>query len=819
MVTVPIGDFYRDVAYGWRSLMRARGFFVVVVLTLALGIGANVAMFSVVYSVLWRPLPYPNADRVVVLSTNIRRVADQGLSSGEIADLRANGKTLETIASISGVDANLNVDDQLERVYAISSTDDSLAALGALPLTLGRSLKATDDIGKDGFVRAVLISDALFKRRFGGDRATIGRHIQVNNIDCEIAGVVPAGFRVYLPAIANAAENVDIWFPAPIDLSEQGRRGRAPLTIARLRPGVSLAQAQAELDTLGVSAFAANPGSYPASSADYEGDRLTFVVKPLQDVLTARVRPALLALIAAVSFVLLIAGVNVMNLLLSRASARQRELAVRRALGASRSRLVRQLFAESAILALLGGAAGLILALWGVDLLDWLRPTHLPRQSQIAVDAPVALYAALVSTAICFVFGILPGLRVTSRDDNDALRATRGSVGGRERRLQRSLVIAEVALSIVPLVASGLMMRTVWNLTHAPIGFDPNNIVTAKVAASFKAFPTFERRWQLNRDALDRVRKMPGIDAVSAVQPLPLGPFQFTRQFSDADNAGSPRLTATYQMVFPDYVKLMRTQLRAGREFTDEDVRNKRMVTIVDERIARRLWPDGAIGKHLAMHTPARTTMLEVIGVTEPVRATRVSDAEVANVMLPIHLGVGDVSMVIRTTRSASTLEPSLKTAVESLGTGRPLVDVKSMNAYVANSIAESRFNMLLLTGFAAASLLLAAVGLYGTLAYLISQRQREFGVRVALGASVGDVIAMVVRESAWLTGIGAAIGVAGVIATAGLVRGLLYQVAPLDPRIMALVIGLLAMVATIATIMPALRASRVDPTTVLRDQ
>jgi len=813
-----LNDFSRDVAYGWRSLMRARGFFVVVVLTLGLGIGANVAMFSVVYSVLWRPLPYPNADRLVVLSTNIRRVAGEGLTDGELIDLRDHSQTLETIASLNGVDANLSVDDQLERVYAISTNDDSLAALGALPLKLGRPLKATDDLGKDGFVRAVLISDALFMRRFGGDEATIGRHIQVNNIDCEIVGVVPAGFRVYLPAIANAAENVDIWFPAPIDPT--ARRSRSPLTIARLKPGVALAQAQAELDTISGGVFAANPGIYPAPSpADYEGPRLTFVVKPLQDVLTARVRPALLALIAAVSFVLLIAGVNVMNLLLSRASARQGELAVRRALGASRSRLVRQLFAESVILAVLGGATGLILALWGVDLLEWLRPTHLPRQSQIAVDAPVAFYAALVSTAICFVFGILPGFRVTNRDNNEALGATRGSIGGRERKLQRSLVIAEVALSIVPLVASGLMMRTMWNLSHAPIGFDPNNIVTAKVAANFRAFREFDQRWQLNRDAMERVRQMPGVEAVSAVQPLPLGPFQFMRQFSDADNAGSPRLTATYQSAFPGYVKVMRTEMREGREFTDDDVRNRRMMAVIDERIASRLWPEGAIGRHLAMHSPTKTTVFEVIGVTEPVRATRVSDADVANVMLPIHLGIGDVSMVIRTTRSASTLEPSLKTAVESLGTGRPLVDVKSMNAYVANSIAESRFNTLLLTGFAAASLLLAAVGLYGTLAYLISQRKREFGVRVALGASIGDVISMVVRESAWLTAIGAAVGLIGVVATAGIVRGLLYQVAPLDPQIMLLVMGVLALVAMVATIMPALRASRVDPTVVLREQ
>lgn len=813
----------RDVTYGWRSLGRAPGFSAVVILTLALGIGVNVAMFSVIYSVLWRPLPYPGADRLVLLSTNIRRISgDAGLTPGETQALRAGSRTLEQIASVSGVDANLNIDGELERVFAVSASDDALAAFGALPPALGRGLRSKQDLGPDGFIRAVVISDGLWRRRFAADPSVIGRHTQVNNIDVEVVGVLRPGLQVFLPAASNAAEDIDVWFPRPDEPANW--QYRDPVTLARVRAGTSIAQARAELDGLAPQFVRDHPASYPeaASAATtqggYDGPALRLTVSPLQDVLTAKAKPSLLALGAAVAFVLLIACANVTNLMLARASDRSRELAVRRALGAGRARIVGSLFAESLILAAIGGAAGLLVALWGVDLLEWLRPAHLPRQSQISIDTTVAAYAAIVSSAVCLLFGILPGLRVTGRGDIDALRSGRsGTAAPRVRGLQRALVIGEVALSIVPLVAGGLMVRTVWNLNHVPIGFNPDRVLTAQIAFSFRAFSDTDRRWALQRDAVAAVRDLPTVEAVSAASPLPFAKLQTTRRFFRADGDGA-RVLASQQAIFPGYLSLTGTRLREGRDLSDDDFTQRRMVAIVDRRLAERLWPEGALGQRLAVESGKKSDLFEVVGVTDSVRATRVSDDDVAHVFVPFHYSPRELSLVIRTSQSAGMLGPSIKKTVEALGTLRPVTNIRPMSDYVDDSIGESRFTMLMLVGFAASSLLLAAIGLYGTLAYLTLQRAHEFGIRVALGASMRSVVSLVAREAALLAVVGATAGLAGALALAGAIRGLLYGVSPLDPGTVAGVVTAIIAVTICATAAPALRAARVDPNRVLRE-
>jgi predicted permease len=798
----------RDLRSGGRLIARGPGFAAVVVLTLALGIGANVTMFSVMYSVLWRPLPYPDASRLVLLGANVKQTTGAGLASGEALDLRQQTQTLEGVAAVSGVDANLTIDGELERVYAVSANDDALRLLGADPPALGRTLRASSDLGKDGFVATVVISDGLWRRRFGTDPATVGRHIQVNNIDVEIVGVLAPGLRVFLPTASNAAEQVDVWFPRPMS---SDRNTREPATLARLKPGVTLAQAQAELDTISSRFVQAYPSSYP------DGDfRMT--ASPLQDVLTARVKPALIALGIAVAFVLLIACVNVTNLMLARARARERELAVRRALGAGRIRMVRQLLTESALLAGLGSVAGLIAGSFGVQLLDWMRPTHLPRQSQISVDSTVAVYTIAISVIVCLVFGVVPALRVTRREDLGALNTGRsGGVGLGIQRLQRTLVIAEVALSIIPLVAGGLMLRSFWNLTSAPIGFDPRGLVSAKVAFSFRAFPDTDRKWQLNQTAIERVRQLPRVEAVSAASPLPFAPYQWTRRYRRAGVDGEGVL-ATQQIVMPGYLPLTHTRLLEGRDLTADDVTHARKVAVIDEQLARRLWPEGgALGGQTVFTAADRVEKFDVVGVTNPVRAVRVQDADVAHVFLPYHVSPGQLSLVIRTSQSAAALGPSIRKAVESLGTLRPVTEIRPMSDYVADSLGETRFTMLMLVGFAAASLLLAAIGLYGTLAYLISQRTQEFGVRMALGASLRSVVSLVVREGATLTLIGASVGFVCALGLAGGLRGLLYGVAPIDPTTIIGVVALLAAVAIVAVIQPAWRAASVDPTTALR--
>ena len=788
-----------------RSLKRTPGFALVVSLTLGLGIGTSVTTFTVMQGVLWKPLPYPGAERLVLLNGTSKTGILGGLKPYEIRQLKERSRTIDSIAVVSGVSANLTIDGQLERVFAVSANVEAFSMLGADPPALGRLFDEKLDFAPDGYISAVVISDTLWRRHFGTDPTVIGRRIQVNNIDAQIAGVLRPGLKLFLPASTNVAEDVDVWFP-------NGLRDRLdvshPGVLARLAPGVTLEQANAELLTFG-AAFAAD---YPEH---YAGNPRIFA-SPAQDLLTARVKPALVALGIAVAFVLLISCVNVTNLLLARAKTREREVAVRAALGASRGRIVTQLLTESALLAIGGGAAGLAFAYGGIAVLDWLRPTTLPRQSQLGIDVTVTVFAVGLSAMVCLICGSIPALRITRREQMDALRSGRsGASAPGIRRLQRALVIAEVALSIVPLIGGGLMLRSFWNLTHAPIGFDPSGLVTARVQMSFRAFPDLETRLALIRNAMNQVRDLPGVDAVGAAGPLPMA-FPNNRSFARENEPGSGVL-ASQQPVFPGYLALTRTPLLQGRDVSDDDLQAGRMVAVVDQRLASRLYPDGALGKRLQIKIGSKLALVEIVGITPPVRASRVSDADLPHVFLSYNIMQVEPWLVIRTQKSAAAMAPEIRRAVEALGTNRPVVDIRPMHDYVDMSIADTRFTMLMLTAFAATALLLAGIGMYGTLAYLISQRTQEFGVRMALGATAGSVMAMVAREGALLAAIGAASGMAVALSVAGSLRGLLYGVAPIDATTVMSVSLLMAAVAIAAASVPAWRAARVDPTTALR--
>jgi putative ABC transport system permease protein len=788
-----------------RSLKRTPGFVLVVTLTLGLGIGTSVTTFTVLQGVLWKPLPYPNAERLVFLDGFSKTGNTRGLKPYEIRQIKAHGRTLDSIAVVSGVPANLNIDGELERVFAVSANVDALTMLGADPPALGRLINDTTDFSADGFVSAVVISDALWRRHFGSDPSAVGRHIQVNNLNVQIVGVLRPGLKLFLPASTNAAEDPDVWFPSgfsdAIDTSHTG-------VLARLAPGATVAQVNAELDTLGAGFAAEHP-------QHYAGNPRLFAA-PAQDLLTARVKPALTALGVAVAFVLLISCVNVTNLLLARAKTREREIAVRAALGASRQRIVVQLLTESALLAVGGVAVGLAVAYGGIQLLAWLRPTNLPRQSQLGIDTGVTLFAVGLSALVCLVCGSIPALRITRSEHMDPLRSGRsGTSAPGIRRLQRALVVAEVALSIVPLIGGGLMLRSFWNLTHAPIGFDPAGLVTAKVQMSFRALPDLESRLTLIRKAVNEVSQLPGVDAVAAAGPLPMA-FPNNRSFA-RENMPDSGVVASQQPVFPGYLALTRTPLVQGRDISDDDLRAGRMVAIIDERLAAKLYPEGALGKRLQAKMGSKLAFIEVVGITPPVRAARVSDNDLPHVLLSYNILQIEPWLVLRTERRAAEIAPEIRRVVEALGTNRPVVDIKPMQDYVDASIGDTRFTMLMLTAFAAVSLLLAGIGMYGTLAYLISQRTQEFGVRMALGATAGSVMAMVAREGAMLSGIGAAVGIAVALAVSGSLRGLLYGVAPIDSTTVIGVASLIAVVAIAAASVPAWRAARVDPTIALR--
>src|SRR5579864_260809 len=801
---------WRDVRHGARLVGRFPGYTAVVALTMALGIGVNAATFTVIHSVLWRPLPYPDADRLVAIEVDARGVTGAGAAPGEILDLRAL-RSLTRVSIAIGVDASLNVDGVMERVAAASATDDVLPLLGADPMWLGRTLSDARDEGKDRG-KSIVIGHDPWLRRFHADPAVIGRHVDVNNFDAEVVGVTRPGFRAYLPPLDHVDEAVDVWFPTGLERTRAYRLG--PI-VAQLAPGIGLAPAQAELDAIATRFVAAVPAAYPDG-------HLRLRALSLRDDLTRSSRPALIALGGAVGFVLLVACVNVANVTLARAKARERELAVRGALGATRMRLVRQLFAENVLITALGGAGGWLVAMGGVALFGWLRPPHLPRQDDIVIGGMVLAWTMGLTILASLIFGVVPAWLLAGRGPQALLNSGRGTaLMVRSRRWQRGLVVAEVALSIVPLVAAGLMARTFVNLTRAPLGFDPTGVLTASVPLNFSRFPDDDRRDALYLAAVDRVAHLSGVDAVSAGAPLPLSPLPIIRR-SWADGAPNPiEVRASQLNILPGFLHVLGVRLMAGRDLTEDDVTHHHAVVIVDQELARALWGGQALGRRLTIQSQSGSTQqtLEVVGITAPIRTARVREAGGPTLFVPYSVYRTDLSLVVKTRAPMAPLGAAIKQVVEALGTERPVFAIRPLGTVVDDSIGEERFTTLVLAGFAGAALLLAAVGLYGTLSYLISQRTQEFGVRLALGASGIGLVRLVLWEGAVLTVGGTVAGLAAALGVAGALRNLLYGVTPVDAATLAGVAIVVSVVALIAIGRPAWRAAWVDPVVALRSE
>lgn len=799
-------DVLQDVRYGWRAMRRRPGYAVVSCLTLAIGIGSSVAMFAVMHSVVWRPLPYVDSEQLVIFDSTWRGRPHAGMSHREVAELRAGTRTLSHLGVVSGVGAHVEIDGEVDYEPAASVSTDLLPSLGARP-ALGRLFDKRDDpVSPSGQVRSVIFSNALWRRRLNADPGAIGRWISVNNTPRQLIGVLPANFDVFLPAWTGVQENTHVWFPTALDPTEHYRGSGV---IGRLRDGMSIDDARRELEYFAARFVADRPRIY-------EGSGATFSVEGVRQALTAGVNPGLRLLGLAVSFVLLVSCVNIANLTLARSTGRTRELAVRRALGARPARIARQIMTESLVLAAIGGAAGLLVARVALGLIGWLRSADLPRQSQIALDGPTAAFAIGVTAATGLIFGLLPALRFSAADAQ-ALNAGRGASPARgPRRLQRALVVAEVALSIVPLVAAGLMIRSFVNLHQTPLGFTPDRIVTARVPLNMRAFPKVEDRWRVHADIRDRIASLPGVEAVSGASPPPLHSLKIVELYATEDDT-RPGSNATLQSTLPGYLNVAGTRLIAGRDFTDDDLRQQRHVVIIDERIARELWPDGALGRRLRVGINTRAESLEVIGVTEPVRVTDLKGQSLPNLFVPYHEFAIDMVYAIKTDVAAEALAPALKQIAAEAGTRRAVTDVWPLSKYVDDATSETRFLMLVLGGFALVSLLLAAIGLYATLNHLTAQRSREFGVRLVLGATGRQLLSLVAREGLALTVVGATLGALGAVAAARAMRGLLFGVEPLDPATLGSVAAIVAIVALAAILRPARAAARVDPVTVLR--
>jgi putative ABC transport system permease protein len=796
----------QDLRYGARMLWKNPGFTAVAVLALAIGVGANTAIFSVVHAVLLRPLPYRDAARIVELHETARGGLTT-ISPPNALDWRARSRTLARIGIYNDTTATLTGGAEPQRLDAALVDGDVFDVLG-VPAMLGRTFTADD--ARPGAERVVVLGHGLWRSRFGGDPRIVGRPLTFDGTAFTVVGVMPAGFT--FPG------RIDLWFPLMLtadDLTPNQRGAHYVNAIARLQPGATVEQANDELGAIERSIaeqFEAVQG-YGVFAA------------PILDSMVGGVRRPLLMLLGAVGFVLLIACVNVSNLLLARAATRRAEIAVRSALGAGRWRIVRQLLAESVLLSLAGGLAGVLLASWGVRALESVLPRDLPRAAGIQIDVPVLAFSLAVSVLTGLLFGLAPAVHASSADLAVSLKDARrdGAAVGPRRFLRGALVAVEVALALVLLAGAGLTIRSFDRLSRVPTGFDPSNVLLAGVTAPDSRYPDPAAVAGFYRDLTEGIASLPGVEAAGAVMIPPLARGGFAGTFNvigrpDRDEEDSMQVRAAT----PGYFPALRIPLRRGRPFTAADSETGAPVALVSEEAARRFWPgQDPLGQRIRIHVGVnknRERPREIVGVVGDVR-TRTLDGSIPPVAYVPHAqyAADGMTIVVRSAGDAAAVLPMIRTRLRTLDREIALTNVRTGDQLVAASVAQPRFRMLLLGIFASVAVLLAAVGLYGVMAFSVSQRRAELGLRMALGAEPGDVLRLVLRQGLAPVGIGLAVGLGGAALLTRVMTGLLFQTDPLDPLTFGAVSLLLAAVAAVACYVPARRATTVDPLTALR--
>ena len=806
-----LSELWSDVQYGARQLRCAPGFAAVAILTLGLGIGATTAIFSVVRGVLLRPLPYPAAERLVVprsmdLSTGER----WQVTYADYQDWRSAG-VFSHVALYQPSNVNLGGEGPPERIEGTWVTEDFFATLGVAP-TLGRTFRP--DEFAVGSPRRAVISYGLWQRRFGGDPDIVGRPIRVTGVPAEVVGVMPRDMG--FPSTA------EIWFPIkirPEDVASFERRDNYIFGgIARLAPGRTIEQTRSQLATLA----ARIARELPATRAN-----ISVTVTPLVGWMVGETMTrALWVFLGAVFFVLLIACVNVANLLMSRAAARGRELAVRASIGASRSRLVRQLLTESLVLALAGGALGFGLAWLGVRLLIALAPADLPRSAEIGIDPLVLLFAGGVSIFAAVMFGLLPALR-GSREDaaavlNESDRRTTSGVHGRHRR--QLLVATELALSVVLLVGAGLLLRSFDRLRATDPGLRTDHVLTFSLSLQGEKYESDAVSEGAFRTLLDRLRALPGVDRAAITSALPVGGggFYLGRAFLAEGRPEPPAgtdLAAQWVVASPDLFGTLDIPLLAGRTFTPQDDSTSTPVMIVNREFVRKMFPDGnALGKRVRSWRD-ENVYREIVGVVGNVRYFSAGDSIRPMVYVPLPQSLWHSMVVaVSTSLPPASLTPSVRAVVAQLDPDLAVDDVQTMEQALSDSMARSRFSAALLALFAALALVLAVVGTYGVLSYGVTQRRKEIGIRMALGARPGSVLGMVLREAGGVVVVGLAAGLLGAFALTRLMRGLLYEVSAMDTATYIVVAAILAAAAIVASLVPARQAASVDPVSAIRE-
>jgi len=810
-------SFLQDCRYALRMLARSPGFTLIAVLALALGIGANSAIFSIVNAVILKPLRYEKPEQLVQLwmrFTNIGIPNDQNwVSAPEFVDLQQN-QSFSHLAAISSDSFNLNISGTPERIdSAVVST--SFFPLLGVQAQLGRVFLPEE--GQPGRQHVVLLSDGLWRRRFGADPAISGRKLVMNGQSYLIVGVLPRDFQLPLEA--------EVWTPLVFsadDLSPNSRGNHRYQVIARIKPGLGLEQARADMDVVSQRIIDQHP-DYPYRQFNFRVLTIPLLEQQIGDITTA-----LWVLMSAVGLVLLIACANVANLLLVRASSREREIAVRQALGVSRWRLIRQLLTESAILGLMAGAIGLFLGYWALRVLTTLAATSFPRVVEAHMDLRVLAFTLLVSLATGILFGLAPAF--SSRHvTHDALKegGRGGTAGASSQRLRGALVVAEVAVSLTLLVGAGLLIRSFLRLQEVDTGFRPEGVLTMRISLPEEKYAKIEQAQAFYRELLDRIRRLPGVEAAGGATGLPLGGTGWSGTTTVDSQAVQPRDTtpeADQRPVFPGYFESLGIPLVRGRYFEQRDNEKGAPVAIIDETMAKTYWPkEDPIGKRIKQGgrqstQPWRT----IVGVVRHVRYRTLESPSRVEFYWPYDqtsFAVGSMSLAIHTSSGPRSLAAVVQRQVQALDPDQPVYHIRTMGELMSESMARRRLSMFLLTIFAAVALALAAVGIYGIMSYSVAQRAHEVGIRMALGARSSDVVRMVLGQSLGLTLAGIFVGLLGSLALTNFLSSLLFNVKATDTTTFLLVAVILGVVALVASLVPAYRATTVDPVDALRQE
>jgi putative ABC transport system permease protein len=807
-------ELIQDVRFAFRLLSKSPGFTLTVVLALGIGIGTTSAVFSIIDTVLLRPLPYPEPDRLVQIwmrFTGIGIPKDQNwVSAPEFVELRDQNRSFSHIAAYSLNGYSIKINSVPERVDGAVVSASFFALLGA-QASLGRAFLPADD--QPGHENIVVLSHALWERRFGADRAVLGKSLVMNARQYTIVGIAPVGFQF--------PPNAELWTPlsfSPNDLGPNSRGNHGLMVIARIQSGTSFEQARSDMQALSQRIVEQNPG-YPYGKFDFR-----IVMNPLLEELVGDMRTPLWLLMGAVGFVLLIACANVANLLLARASARGWEITVRAALGASRARVMRQLLTESVILSLLGSVVGILLARLGLATLLRLGPAGFSRNADIQVDVRVLGFTLLIALGTGILFGIAPALQASRNCAGGLKEGGRGASAAHGlHRMRHALVVAEIALSLILLVGAGLLMKSFTRVLQVDPGFRPDGVLTLRITLPQNSYSEAARIRTFIRELMDRIGKIPGVEAVGGVSAIPLsGSGSSGTTTVDSRSVEPEKATpeADWRRATPGYFSTMGIRLIRGRFFNDHDIETSPPVAIIDETMAGTYWPgEDPIGKRIRRGGSQSTQPWStIVGVVGHVRDRTLEAPSRVQFYWPYAQDPArGIGLAVRTSLEPRALASAVQHEVMALDPDLPISTIRTMGELISNSMARRKFSMLLLAIFAGAALLLAVIGIYGVISYMVAQRTHEMGIRMALGANRSSLLRLVLMQSACLTVAGIFLGLLGSLVLSRMISSLLFDVSAVDPLVFLSLSGILATVAMLASLLPASRATKVDPMVVLR--